>query len=75
MTAKIVIDTKKCKGCELCVVYCPEKAIRLSRDFNSAGYHPAEFIAEARCNGCGYCYIICPETAIEVYKGTERSEE
>ena len=66
--AKIVIDQERCKGCELCIVYCPENLIRLGQDFNKAGYHPAIFIENAECNGCGFCYLVCPEVAIEVYR-------
>jgi len=38
---KIVIAQEKCKGCGLCVAYCPQKCLKLSKKFNSHGYHPA----------------------------------
>ena len=36
---KIAIDKERCKGCQLCVVTCPKKIIRLSEEFNEKGYH------------------------------------
>ena len=66
--AKIVIDKEKCKGCELCIVFCPAGTIKLGKDFNKAGYHTAIFIDKEKCTGCGFCYMMCPEVAIEVRK-------
>ena len=67
--ARIIIDESLCKGCEMCVVACPQKIISLSKDkISSKGYHPAEQTNESKCTGCAFCAIMCPEVAITVEK-------
>lgn len=65
---KIIIDSAKCKGCELCTVVCPHNLIVMSDEINSSGFHPATFISSNECTGCKLCAVICPDIAIEVYK-------
>jgi 2-oxoglutarate ferredoxin oxidoreductase subunit delta len=65
---KIVIAFDLCKGCELCVTFCPKDVIRLSDRLNAAGYTPAVFKDDGRCTGCAVCALVCPEVAIEVYR-------
>ncbi|MEW6618126.1 MAG: 4Fe-4S binding protein [bacterium] len=65
---KIIIDSNRCKGCELCTTVCPHNLIAMSDELNQAGLHPAYFIPSDKCNGCKLCAIICPDIAIEVYK-------
>ena len=36
--AKIVLNTKKCKGCFICVSVCPKKALYDSGKINEKGY-------------------------------------
>lgn len=64
--SSVIIDFERCKGCELCVYYCPKKCIVLSKKFNRAGHHLVEIIKSEDCNSCGICYIICPEYAITI---------
>jgi 2-oxoglutarate ferredoxin oxidoreductase subunit delta len=72
MKAFIKIDQERCKGCALCMEFCPKKAICISGKLNPKGYFVAalEENAEAGsgCTGCATCAIMCPEVAIEVYK-------
>ncbi|TET42481.1 MAG: 4Fe-4S dicluster domain-containing protein [Elusimicrobia bacterium] len=69
---KIIINIEQCKGCKLCVIFCPKQRIKLSEKLNPAGYHPAEFIDNGQCNSCGLCYQMCPDVAIEVWKEEKR---
>ena len=66
--AKIIIDRERCKGCELCMLVCPQKIIVMSKSYNKKGYHPAEQINQEKCTGCAFCAMTCPDIAIEVYK-------
>lgn len=66
--AKIIIDSSRCKGCELCTIVCPQSLIIISEKLNQAGFYPASFISSRKCNGCSLCAVICPDIAIEVYK-------
>ena len=65
-TKKLKVDTELCKGCGLCVMYCPRKCLNLSTKFNSAGHHPVELVNEEACSSCGNCYIMCPDYAITI---------
>jgi len=69
---KIIINIEQCKGCKLCVIFCPKQLIKLSEKLNPVGYHPAEFIDNGQCNSCGLCYQMCPDVAIEVWKEEKR---
>jgi 2-oxoglutarate ferredoxin oxidoreductase subunit delta len=66
--ARIVINADRCKGCELCIYFCPKGQIRVSEDFNRKGLHPCEFSDTGECTGCTVCAIMCPDVAIEVYR-------
>jgi 2-oxoglutarate ferredoxin oxidoreductase subunit delta len=67
MKGRIEIDRERCKGCLLCIEYCPKKAISLSDKLNLKGYFPVQFEGDA-CTGCASCGVICPDVAIEVYR-------
>jgi len=66
MAGKIIIDVEKCKGCGLCVSFCPRGSIVIGRKSNMKGYFTAEWDG-SECTGCGICGIVCPDAAIEVY--------
>jgi Pyruvate/2-oxoacid:ferredoxin oxidoreductase delta subunit len=65
--ALVVVDSERCKGCELCVVSCPHKNLKLSTSLNHNGYHPVEFNYDGEkgeCTACGICYWVCPDFSI-----------
>ncbi len=65
----ITVDERFCKGCELCVHFCPQQALGLAQDrLTPKGYHPARLIDPERCTGCEVCAVVCPEGAITVYR-------
>jgi 2-oxoglutarate ferredoxin oxidoreductase subunit delta len=64
----IVVDTEKCKGCEVCVPACPTSVIQLSKDVNGKGYHYSYMANPDACIGCANCAIVCPDGVITVYK-------
>lgn len=69
MKGKIVINQNICKGCELCINFCPKKLITLEDKLNAIGYTPALFKDDGECTACTSCALVCPEVAIEVYRG------
>ena len=64
----IVVDTERCKGCNLCVVACPLDVIALNKEVNMKGYNYAWQVKEDTCNGCSSCATVCPDGCISVYK-------
>jgi 2-oxoglutarate ferredoxin oxidoreductase subunit delta len=67
--AKIIINEEYCKGCTLCVNFCPQKTIQIANSISKSGYHPAEFSdPQGKCTGCTLCALMCPDAAITVYK-------
>lgn len=72
MKGHISIDRERCKGCGLCVHFCPRQVIAVSKDLNQKGYYPAEPVEAGEdakgCNACTICGIVCPDVAIEVYR-------
>ena len=35
----VVVNTERCKGCNLCVVACPSNVLALNKEANSKGYN------------------------------------
>lgn len=55
----------RCKGCRLCIEFCPRQALHESNEFNRKGYHFAS-PDSGLCLNCGLCQLVCPEFAIMV---------
>ncbi len=68
MKGTISIDPERCKGCALCIEFCPKKLISISDRLNAKGYFVAAFNDGNECTGCATCAVMCPEVAIEVMK-------
>ncbi len=67
-TPRVEIIPEQCKGCELCVVECPQDVLFMSKKINQFGYMVAEYKGDG-CTGCGFCFYACPEPGtITVYK-------
>lgn len=66
--ASIKIDDNLCKGCGLCVRFCPRQAIAMSERINAKGYNVAEACASDKCTGCTFCAVMCPDIAVRVYR-------
>lgn len=69
MKGAIVIDTDRCKGCQLCLVACPKDVIAVvKKKVNAHGY--AYMVSERPddCIGCTTCAVVCPDGCITVYR-------
>lgn len=59
--AKIEINEKYCKGCGICVEFCPTTVLELE------GFVAKVVNADA-CIACNQCELRCPDFAIQVHK-------
>jgi 2-oxoglutarate ferredoxin oxidoreductase subunit delta len=71
----ILIDSDRCKGCGLCVDYCPRAVLEPSKRINRLGYHPVEAAHPEKCTGCQACVVMCPDAAIELFRRRAKSKE
>jgi len=54
------INTDWCKGCGICVAFCPKSVLALDRK------EKAVATARENCIACKLCELRCPDLAIEV---------
>ncbi len=62
---KVEVNEDYCKGCNLCIEFCPRDALEPAEELNKKGIHPPVQV-EGRCNACRLCELICPDFAITV---------
>ena len=61
----VVIDTNRCKGCELCTTVCPQHVLVMADFYNARGYRPAQLVdPDSKCTGC----TPVSYTHLDVYK-------
>lgn len=58
MAKKLFINTKWCKGCGICVEFCPRKVLYLENEKVA--------VKDSGCSLCGLCELRCPDYAIYV---------
>ncbi|HEC77664.1 MAG TPA: 4Fe-4S dicluster domain-containing protein [candidate division WOR-3 bacterium] len=68
-TRRFIIEIKEswCKGCEICVAFCPKDVLTME----GAKAKVANLDA---CTGCQLCEIYCPDFAIKVLKKEDNDE-
>ena len=73
---KVTIIKDRCKGCKLCVLFCPSGTLEMSQEINSKGYILPKVVDISKCKGCNLCFKYCPDFAIycEEAKGTDNKK-
>ena len=68
---KFVISLNEvwCKGCNICVHFCPKKVFTLTR------LGKAEVVNQDACIGCKLCELRCPDLAITVTESKSETED
>lgn len=63
---EIVINQNYCKGCSICIDFCPRDVLQPAQEINSKGYRLPVVADLAACTQCMLCEIVCPDLAIAV---------
>ena len=71
----IRIDVQYCKGCGICVHFCPKQVLELSAEPNSRGYCTPCVKDAAACTACRQCMLLCPDFAIFIVEEAEDGDE
>ena len=63
---QVYLIPDRCKGCEMCIHFCPEGVLEPSIDMNAKGYHYPTIVKgkENACIHCEFCALVCSEFAI-----------
>lgn len=72
--SRILVDADKCRGCGLCVAFCPRGILVLAEGFNRDGLNPVVQLDPASCVGCATCALMCPHVAIPCVERTRKTE-
>ncbi len=59
--ADLLINEQWCKGCGICVAFCPKEALFM----DEKGKAKKE---KEKCTACGICETFCPDFAISLVK-------
>ena len=63
---RLTICKERCKGCGLCIHFCPQGILEDLGELNKLGYRPVTVVAEGECTGCGLCTLMCPDMVLQV---------
>jgi 2-oxoglutarate ferredoxin oxidoreductase subunit delta len=74
MKGRVVVNRELCKGCSLCVSFCPRDVLELADEVNSKGYKVASSSHPDNCTGCAICALVCPDIAIMVWQSKSSKE-
>lgn len=66
MAFQHIIDEERCKGCGLCVNFCPKHVLEITDKVNAKGHFPVFQARPEDCIKCGICCIMCPDVAITI---------
>ena len=66
---RVTIFPNWCKGCDLCVIFCPAGVLEEGPDDRVVVAHPE------KCTACRWCELHCPDFAIFVTDIEPDSEE
>ena len=80
--SRVRINEDRCKGCDLCIEYCPTEVFEKSKTPNQKGYFLPVVAHPERCtdlkthkllnrNVCRFCAKICPSQAVEFIEEEE----
>ncbi len=66
---ELVINREWCKGCGICVSFCPKHVLELNPEDKAIAARPED------CICCKLCEIRCPDLAIALFEAGEKQPE
>jgi 2-oxoglutarate ferredoxin oxidoreductase subunit delta len=63
----VIVNKQRCKGCGICINFCPKNVFEFETYLNEGGQHPVRANSD-ECIGCRACVIMCPDIALELVK-------
>lgn len=57
---KVQINREWCKGCGICIAFCPKKVLILDDEEKACWAH------SEKCINCRLCELRCPDVAVEL---------
>ena len=63
---RLEINENLCKGCDICIEFCPTDVFDKSDKLNRRGYYLPVVARVEDCTGCRICDLMCPEMAIVI---------
>ena len=57
---KLIINKDWCKGCGICIAFCPKGVLVMDKAGKACWAHPE------KCKNCGLCELRCPDIALEL---------
>jgi 2-oxoglutarate ferredoxin oxidoreductase subunit delta len=63
---KLILFSERCKGCAMCIHFCPKEILSASDKVNLLGYTYTKVDNEDECSQCKNCELVCPDMAIKV---------
>ncbi len=65
---ELLLNKNWCKGCGICVGFCPTKTLIIENDKCVIAY-------PEKCIYCGQCELRCPDNAIWIKAGGKENEQ
>jgi 2-oxoglutarate ferredoxin oxidoreductase subunit delta len=65
---EVIVLERFCKGCALCIEFCPKGKLYIRQKPNEQGIQIAAVRDDIDCTGCLRCATMCPDAAIEIYE-------
>jgi 2-oxoglutarate ferredoxin oxidoreductase subunit delta len=63
---RLFLIPDRCKGCGICIEFCPLQVLASSNQTNAKGYYLPQIASgkDHACVRCDFCSLVCPEFAI-----------
>ena len=75
MSNKVHINENLCKGCDICVEFCPKEVFEASSEVGARGYFVPVVKKPENCSACMLCEHLCPELAVTVIAEKKSSKK